>query len=177
MNIHTSNIDRAFMGIRHNREGMQSGCKFFQLHIYLIKHTMYALFFLKKGMITVVITYDSLTGQSKRFASKISERTEDVNRFIPHPSDEILLVTRTFRFGEIPEPTKHFLDRFAKQVIAVCVSGNKNWGKSFGIAGDKIQTKYGIPLIHKFESSGFDTDVNIVREWINNYKKRGETSL
>lgn len=118
----------------------------------------------------MVVIYDSLTGQSKRFATKISHRIEDVNRYIPDPTDEVLLVTRTFRFGEVPEPTKRFLERFAKQVVAVCVSGNKNWGASYGVAGDKIQAEYGIPLIHKFEASGFDTDVNIVKQWINNYQ-------
>ncbi len=120
----------------------------------------------------MVVTYDTLTGQSKRFATKISDRIEDVNRYIPNPDDEILLVTRTFRFGEIPDTTKRFLDRFSKQVIAVCVSGNKNWGKAFGAAGDKIQAQYGIPLIHKFEASGFDTDVNMVQAWIENYQNR-----
>lgn len=123
----------------------------------------------------MVITYDSLTGQSMRFAKKISDQIEDVNRYIPNPNDEVLLVTRSFKFGEIPEPTKRFLDRFAKQVIAVCVSGNKNWGKGFGAAGEKIQIEYGVPLIRKFEASGFDTDVKAVLDWIHNYKsKKGD---
>lgn len=123
----------------------------------------------------MVITYDTLTGQAKRFATKISHQIEDVNRYIPKPGDEILLITRTFRFGEIPEPTKRFLERFKEYVVAVCVSGNKNWGSAYGIAGDKIQAQYGIPLIHKFEASGFDIDVTIVKTWIENYQKnRGE---
>lgn len=121
------------------------------------------------------IVYDSLTGQSKRFATKINEQAEDVNRYTPNPGDEILLVTRTFRFGDIPEPTENFLKRFAKHVVAVCVSGNRNWGKTYGMAGDKIQEQYGIPLILKFEASGFDTDVEKVLTWIDNYQnKRGE---
>ncbi len=123
----------------------------------------------------MIVTYDSLTGQSKRFAKKISENIEDVNKYIPNPGDEILLVTRTFRFGEIPDTTKDFLDRFAKHVKGVCVSGNRNWGKAYGAAGDKIQAQYGIPLILKFEASGFESDVNSVLSWITNYQNnRGE---
>lgn len=119
----------------------------------------------------MIVTYDSLTGQSKRFATKISHRIEDVNKYIPNPGDEILLVTRSFKFGEIPDSTKRFLDKYAKQVVAVCVSGNKNWGKGYGAAGDKIEQLYGIPLIHKFEASGFDVDVEKVQTWMDNYKK------
>lgn len=125
-------------------------------------------------MIKLIITYDSLTGQSKKFASKLQLRMEDVNRYTPNPNDEILLITRTFRFGEIPDSTKQFLDRFAKQVIAVCVSGNRNWGKGFGAAGDKINQQYNIPLVLKFEASGFDADVNTVKTWISNYIKNKE---
>ena len=119
----------------------------------------------------MIVTYDSLTGQSKKFASKLNLQIEDVNRYTPHPGDEVLLVTRSFRFGEIPDPTKHFLERYAKQVVAVCVSGNRNWGKGFGAAGDKIEKQYHIPLVLKFEASGFASDVETVKTWILNYQK------
>ncbi|MGL9687456.1 MAG: class Ib ribonucleoside-diphosphate reductase assembly flavoprotein NrdI [Candidatus Phytoplasma sp. TWB_XP] len=34
------------------------------------------------------------------------------------------------------------------------MSGNKNWGKNYGKAGDTIASTYNVPLVLKFEDSG-----------------------
>lgn len=122
----------------------------------------------------MVIVYDSLTGQSKRFAQKLNMNAYDINQFNELGVD-ILLVTRTFNFGEIPESTIKFLNEHNKYVKGVCVSGNRNWGTNYGAAGDKINQIYKIPLVHKFEASGFDKDVSIVKAWINKqYIEKGD---
>ncbi len=123
----------------------------------------------------MVIVYDSLTGQSKRFAEKLNMLSYDINHFNQASNEDILLVTRTFNFGEVPEPTKKFLNLHADLVKGVCVSGNRNWGSNYGAAGDKINKQYNIPLILKFEASGFDKDVDIVKLWIKEQlKDKGE---
>jgi protein involved in ribonucleotide reduction len=43
------------------------------------------------------------------------------------------------------------------------VSGNRNWGKNYGAAGDKIQLQYQVPLILKFEGLGFPHEVEQVK--------------
>lgn len=113
----------------------------------------------------MIIVYDSLTGQAKKFAEKLNLKTCDINHY-EMSSDDVLLVTRTFNFGEIPKATESFLNQFAKMVKGVCVSGNRNWGTNYGAAGDKIKDKYQIPLVLKFEASGFDRDVELVKKWI-----------
>jgi len=122
----------------------------------------------------MVVIYDSLTGQAKRFAEKLNMTTHDINTYDNPEEEEILLVTRTFNFGEIPKPTEVFLEKHRSRVKGVCVSGNRNWGKNYGAAGDKIAAQYNIPLILKFESSGFDRDVHIVKQWLNNQKSKGD---
>jgi protein involved in ribonucleotide reduction len=129
---------------------------------------VYALFFIIERVNLVIIVFDSLTGQAKKFAKKLNLLSYDITQYTPKQAEEILLVTRTFNFGEIPEPTRKFLDLHSNQVIGVCVSGNRNWGRNYGAAGDKIAQEYDIPLIIKFEASGFDRDVSIVRKWIEN---------
>ncbi|MFA6801265.1 MAG: class Ib ribonucleoside-diphosphate reductase assembly flavoprotein NrdI [Acholeplasmataceae bacterium] len=121
----------------------------------------------------MVIVYDSLTGQSKRFAHKLNLDTFDINLY-QRMNEDVLLVTRTFNFGEIPESTIKFLDQFRNIVKGVCVSGNKNWGSNYGAAGDKIEKIYHIPLVLKFEASGFDKDVDIVKSWIDKQNNKGD---
>lgn len=124
----------------------------------------------------MVVVYDSLTGQAKRFAEKLNMSCMDINHFSLDDHEDVLLVTRTFNFGEVPEPTANFLREHAEKVKGVCVSGNRNWGKNYGAAGDKIAASYAIPLILKFEASGFDRDVHIVKQWIKNQESKGDES-
>ncbi len=123
----------------------------------------------------MVIIYDSLTGQAKKFAQKFNLSAYDINHYDDDLVEDVLLVTRTFNFGEIPKPTKLFLEKNSHLVKGVCVSGNRNWGANYGAAGDKISQMYNIPLILKFEASGFDKDVNVVKHWLENQQKeKGE---
>lgn len=133
-------------------------------------------FFIVEGDGDMVVVYDSLTGQAKRFAEKLNMSCIDINQFVKDHDEEVLLVTRTFNFGEVPESTESFLQKHASKVKGVCVSGNRNWGKNYGAAGDKIAATYQIPLILKFEASGFDRDVHIVKQWIKNQESKGDES-
>lgn len=119
----------------------------------------------------MIIVYDSLTNQTKRFADKIGLTTIDILKFNEDSTDEdILLLTRSYNFGEIPQTTIKFLDQFKHRVIGVAVSGNRNWGSNYGAAGDKIQKIYNIPLILKFEGSGMSHEVDTLKKWIKSYK-------
>lgn len=112
----------------------------------------------------LLIYYDSITGNVKRFVNKLAiyggveiiklEKNTKVER-------EAHLITFTTGIGEVNSKTDEFLsyeDNF-KKIKTVAVSGNMNWGPYFGLAGDKIKDKYGIDLIMKFELSGTKKDV------------------
>jgi len=114
----------------------------------------------------MLIVYDSLTGQTKRFASNLGFPSVHIKLYEYTHDEPILLVTRSINFGDIPETTKTFLDQYHNLVVGVAVSGNKNWGENFGKAGEKIEALYQIPLIVKFEGSGIISDRLLVKDWL-----------
>ncbi len=109
------------------------------------------------------IYYDSKTGNVARFMEKVAELTGwTVQKIQPdmHVQHDGHLVTFTTRFGEVPETTQYFLQSASAHLHSVSSSGNRNWGRNFAIAGEKIAAEYGIPLALKFELSGTNEDVN-----------------
>ena len=113
------------------------------------------------------VVVDTLTGMSLRFAQHLGY---DIYRIghdqIPFEQGKYFLVTRSFNFGEIPMSTIEVLRHHYQNCIGVAVGGNRNWGTNYGAAGDKIQEIYKIPLVTKFEGSGFKHDWETVKEFI-----------
>ncbi|HZH55399.1 MAG TPA: class Ib ribonucleoside-diphosphate reductase assembly flavoprotein NrdI [Sphingobacteriaceae bacterium] len=108
------------------------------------------------------IYYDSRTGNVARFIEKVKEATGW--EFCKIDADQQVferghLITFTTRFGEIPESTRQFLTHSGSYMDSVSSSGNRNWGRNFGVAADQISTNYGIPIVLKFELSGTQDDV------------------
>lgn len=130
------------------------------------------------------IYYDSKTGNVERFMHKVAEITGWETQKI-QPDTVVVqeghLVTFTTRFGEIPETTKNFLVQASPYILSVSSSGNRNWGRNFAVAGNKIATEYGIPLALKFELSGTNEDINefiaIIKARRNHGNKRGSKEL
>lgn len=119
----------------------------------------------------MVVVYDSLTGQSARFAQRLGLEAVDILDYKAQ-EEAILLVTRSWDFGKVTEEATEFLDQYAHQVVGVCVSGNRNWGTNYGAAGVKISEQYGIELVLKFEGSGFSKDIEFAKAWITTYKEK-----
>src|SRR5690606_39346397 len=96
------------------------------------------------------IYYDSKTGNVERFVQKITSLINwkavkihpDMN--IERPGH---LITFTTRFGEVPETTAGFMHKAGALVRSVSSSGNRNWGKNFAVAGDKLADRYELPLL------------------------------
>lgn len=116
----------------------------------------------------MLIVYDSLTGMGRRFAESLGYPTLDIKQ-ADTLDEPCLLVTRSFNFGEVTEDARIFLDKNKDHVIGVVVSGNKNWGTLYGKAGDIIQEEYGIPLVLKFEVTGFPSDKEFVKKFLEDY--------
>jgi len=122
----------------------------------------------------VTVIFDSLTGQTKRFATSLGFDAIHIKLYEGEPNDNLFLVTRSINFGQIPATTKAFLDQYKDKVVGVAVSGNKNWGENYGKAGDSIAAYYNIPLILKFEGSGFKPDRETVKNWLLKQDERKE---
>ncbi|CCV63753.1 Protein involved in ribonucleotide reduction [Alteracholeplasma palmae J233] len=121
----------------------------------------------------MIIVYDSLTGQSKRFASHLGFQSISIKDY-KESNDMVFLLTRSINFGDIPKTTVEFLDKYSNKVIGVAVSGNRNWGENYGKAGEKIEANYHLPLVLKYEGSGFLEDRQYVKDWIYNYLTQKE---
>lgn len=108
------------------------------------------------------IYYYTLTGNIPRFLAKCKLPAEPIGDFTA--GQPFILVTNTLGFGQVPEPVADFLRRNHRQLAAIAGSGNRNWGANFAKAVDIISDTYSVPILHKFELSGTDADVNIFTE-------------
>ena len=93
-------------------------------------------------------------------------------------NEPFILVTYTVGFGEVPKSTESFLNRNYKHMMAVAVSGNKNWGSSYGRAGEIISNQYNVPLLMKFELSGTKKDIEKFKQGVEfYYEQRTNTKM
>ncbi len=108
----------------------------------------------------MLVYYASLSGNVRRFAARLPDGFE-VYDIKEHPvaAGPFVLLTYTFSFGRIPKPVEAWLEQNGSQLRAVAASGNRNWGDLFGRAGDLIAARYDVPLLHKFELSGSQQDI------------------
>lgn len=108
--------------------------------------------------------FDSKTGNVVRFIDKVTQITGwsahriEKDMIIDEPGH---LVTFTTNFGKIPTLTEEFLSSHNTKIFSVTSSGNRNWGRNYAVAADKIAEMYeDIPLAFKFELSGTMEDIN-----------------
>ncbi|WP_431785926.1 class Ib ribonucleoside-diphosphate reductase assembly flavoprotein NrdI [Paenibacillus lactis] len=108
----------------------------------------------------MLIVYDSLTGNVQKFVNKINMKNIKLtdSLIIDEP---FILITYTIGFGEVPVSVKRFLESgyHRNYLKGVAGSGNKNWGSRFCKAAHTISQEYGVPLIHTFELSGTENDI------------------
>lgn len=109
------------------------------------------------------VYYASMTGNVRRFLAKTGVDAIDIVNS-PKSTEPFVLVTYTFGFGDIPAEVDAWLTQNYKLLRGVAVSGNRNWGDNYGLAGDKISQRYGVPLILKFEQAGTPEDIRIFTE-------------
>ena len=131
----------------------------------------------------IYLYYDSKTGNVERFIKKVTQITgwtaikiqEDME--INEPGH---LVTYTTNFGKVPEKSESFMGKQDKMIYSVTSSGNRNWGRNFAIAANKLAENFEIPIAMKFELSGTMEDINQFIDIIKNQyydSKRGSEKL
>lgn len=121
----------------------------------------------------MIIVYASKTGNVKRFINKLETNVKAHNvKDIDVVNEPFVLVTYTSGFGKVPKEVVSFLELNHKYLIGVASSGNKNWGLiemggTYAKSGDVISEMYSVPLLHKFENSGFPSDMKLFLERMN----------
>lgn len=115
----------------------------------------------------MIVVYDSLTGNIKRFTKKLNIECIQINESM-QLDESFVLLTYTTGFGSVPKKVEKFLEKNHNNLIGVSASGNRNWGDSFGASADKIAEKYLVPIISKFELSGTRKDVEKFKQEVEN---------
>lgn len=120
----------------------------------------------------MLIVVDSITGTSLKFALKTGHTVLRIkDRKDIGENEKFLLITRCQNFGEVPLSTKLLLDKHGKNCIGVAVSGNRNWGKHYGVSGDIIERDYGIKCVLKFEGTGYPHEVDELVKYIEEFER------
>jgi protein involved in ribonucleotide reduction len=106
----------------------------------------------------LLVVFDSRTNNVKRFVQKLNMECLQVDESLV-VNTPYVLITHTTGLGEIPDATIRFLEANHRNMVGVASSGNIVWGKNFGMAAKKISEIYHVPVIHIFELSGTQDDV------------------
>jgi len=131
-----------------------------------------------------LIYFSSVSGNTKRFVEKLDEvRGGTPAARIPlHAGDRPLQATRPYVLvlptygagdgpGAVPKQVIRFLNDPDNRALirGVVVGGNTNFGTAFGLAGDIVAAKTGVPCLYRFEVFGTQDDVEAVAEGLERF--------
>lgn len=124
----------------------------------------------------MICYFSSKTGNTERFVKSLDNSLPLYN--IQKKGDvfvakhNFVLFVATYCNGEgknaIPKQVIEFIKRNHTKMVGVVSSGNRNFGKYYAISGDIVSRNCGVPLLHKYELFGTETD----KEKINDILKK-----
>ncbi|UBH04629.1 protein NrdI [Leucobacter sp. Psy1] len=128
-----------------------------------------------------LVYFSSASGNTHRFIEKLGRPAA---RIPLYPREDPLLVDEPFvlvvpTYGggpetkAVPKQVIRFLndERNRRHLRGVIAAGNTNFGDAYGIAGDIIARKCGVPHLYRFELFGTPDDVIAVREGLEQFWK------
>lgn len=115
-----------------------------------------------------MIVYASRTGNIKSVISKLDDieciEIED-GLMVSKP---FIIFTYTDRLGDVPDVVAKFLQKNYKHLKGVICSGNTNFAQINPVwycgAADKISQQYNVPVLHKIDLRGYDSDIQTIKE-------------
>ena len=123
--------------------------------------------------------FSSASENTHRFVGKLGFRGVRIplrRRDEPLTVDEeYVLVVPTYGGGSVkgavPKQVIAFLNDSHNRSLCrgVIASGNTNFGEAYGLAGDIIASKLGVPFLYRYELLGTPTDVARVKEGLENF--------
>ncbi len=112
----------------------------------------------------MVVVYDSLTGEGKRFAESLGYPTQSVREEL---DDDCILVTRNIGLGQVPFTTTLIVKNNRNRIRGFVNNGNsKVHGLTYCGASDRLSGKYGLTLIRNIDRGGNIQDVEAVQEFM-----------
>lgn len=122
------------------------------------------------------VVFISVTGQTRKFANKISTHTdvhelsqETIDTLIGNISSSYLLVVPSYEqevLGWVFDTADEFLEETKDLCLGIIATGNKNFAQKYGITGKELAEEHEIEVIHDFEFQGTSYDIDKVIEII-----------
>lgn len=120
-----------------------------------------------------LVWYSSSSGNTARFVERLGLRSCRIpispKDPMPSPSGPYLLLCPTYAAGDgrgaVPKQVIHFLNDPTRRglIRGVVGAGNRNFGQTYCLAARIIAGKCQVPLVHRFELSGMEADVDRVK--------------
>ncbi|MDY5128482.1 class Ib ribonucleoside-diphosphate reductase assembly flavoprotein NrdI [Actinotignum urinale] len=128
-----------------------------------------------------IVYFSSPTNNTHRFVQKVINGTEEtalripIHGEAPEADEPYVLILPTYGGGavrgSVPRPVIRFLNNEHNRglIRGVVVGGNTNFGEAYGLAGDVVAKKCNVPLMYRFELLGTATDVEAVRQGLEEF--------
>lgn len=122
---------------------------------------------------SMLVYFSSGTQNTHRFITKTELPAQRISCSMKadllQVTQPFVLVLATYAGGDgrgaVPKPVIRFLNDSTNRSLirGVIASGNRNFGATFGIAGDVISEKCQVPFLYRYELAGTEDDVMNVR--------------
>lgn len=122
----------------------------------------------------MIVYFSSVSGYTHKFVEKLDMPAQRIPILQSAPQGDMIeqpyvLITPTYGAsgkGFVPKQVVKFLNIKENRINlrGVIASGNTNFGTDFCMAGKIIAAKCNVPLLYKFELSGFEDDTLKVQE-------------
>lgn len=134
---------------------------------------------------TRLIYFSSASGNTHRFIEKLGR---DARRLPLLTKDDTVLADEPFVLmlptygggtvkGAVPKQVIKFLNVPENRALlrGVIVGGNTNFGPAYGLAGDVVAAKCGVPVLYRFEIFGTPDDVENVNQGLDKFWQQQPT--
>ena len=128
---------------------------------------------------TRLIYFSSASGNTHRFIQKLGR---DARRIPLYTQDDTIFADEPFVLvvptygggtprGAVPKQVIKFLNVPENRALlrGVIVGGNTNFGTAYGLAGDVVAAKCGVPVLYRFEVFGTPDDVEKVNKGLDQF--------
>lgn len=129
----------------------------------------------------MIVYYSSASGNTKRFVEQLGmpaiRLPIEADEGLPEIEKPFVLICPTYADGEgrgaVPKSVIRILNNPNNRSLikGVIASGNRNFGTLFARGGAIVAEKCNVPLLYRFELSGTQNDVEIVRDGLKQFWK------
>lgn len=126
-----------------------------------------------------LVYFSSVSGNTAHFVEKLGVEEGFAHRLPLKTRDDTLIMNEPFILltpsygggevkGAVPKQVIKFLNvpQNRELIQGVISSGNMNFYDGYGLAGRIISAKCHVPVLYTFELRGTDTDVAVVRSFL-----------